>query len=542
MKSIPLNIILLLLSVLFFLPGLGGVHLFDWDEINFAEISREMIVSGNYSQIQIGFEPFWEKPPLFFWIQSLCMRIFGVNEFAARLPNALIGIAVIQYLFYLGKNWMNERFGWWWALAYFGSLLPHLYFRSGILDPMFNTLIFLGAVQLFKPSFTKLRPRNIQAGILAGLFLGAAVLVKGPVAVLVIGLVWLVGFFVIPRKNWLPLSTIFFATLFGLITLGSWFLVEFLNNGSWFLEQFIQYQIHLFSAEGAGHGGFPFYHFVVLLFGCFPMSWFALQSFWKSTSIRSGVMDSHIFRKWMIILLAVVVILFSAVQSKIVHYSSLAYFPLSFLAAYTLYQIELGKKLKAFLSWGLLINAIILALAALALPWLGTHITELFQEPSNTEVMATLGTPVEWPLWTFLPGIFAIAMILYILIGKKWLSSFRLNQVFISTAIFIFIALFAFIGRIENFTQRAAIEFCKEKGMEGYVINHGYKSYAPFFYGKVDKGPPEGESREKWLYELEKEKPVYMISRIHRVDRLSEEAGFEKIGSEGAFIFLKRKE
>ena len=36
------------LAAVFFIPFLGGVHLFDWDEINFAEIAREMVVLGNY--------------------------------------------------------------------------------------------------------------------------------------------------------------------------------------------------------------------------------------------------------------------------------------------------------------------------------------------------------------------------------------------------------------------------------------------------------------------------------------------------------------
>jgi 4-amino-4-deoxy-L-arabinose transferase-like glycosyltransferase len=51
-------------AVIFFIPFLGSVHLFDWDEINFAESAREMIVTGNYSRVQIDFHPFWEKPPL----------------------------------------------------------------------------------------------------------------------------------------------------------------------------------------------------------------------------------------------------------------------------------------------------------------------------------------------------------------------------------------------------------------------------------------------------------------------------------------------
>ncbi|MFC2102048.1 ArnT family glycosyltransferase [Bacteroidota bacterium] len=56
------------ISALLFFPLLGRVLLFDWDEINFAECAREMIVSGNYSMVQIDFLPFWEKPPLYIWM------------------------------------------------------------------------------------------------------------------------------------------------------------------------------------------------------------------------------------------------------------------------------------------------------------------------------------------------------------------------------------------------------------------------------------------------------------------------------------------
>ena len=54
--------------------------MFDWDEINFAESSREMLVSSNFSQVMINFEPFHEKPPLFFWLQVLSMKIFGIGS------------------------------------------------------------------------------------------------------------------------------------------------------------------------------------------------------------------------------------------------------------------------------------------------------------------------------------------------------------------------------------------------------------------------------------------------------------------------------
>ena len=61
---------IIVFAALFLLPFLGSVHLFDCDEINYAESAREMIVTGDYLTVQIDFEPFPEKPPLFFWLQA----------------------------------------------------------------------------------------------------------------------------------------------------------------------------------------------------------------------------------------------------------------------------------------------------------------------------------------------------------------------------------------------------------------------------------------------------------------------------------------
>ena len=138
-------------GIIFFIPFLGAVHLFDWDEINFAESAREMLISGNYARVQINFQPFWEKPPLFFWLQTLSMRAFGINEFAARFPDAVTGIVTLLTFFFIGKSLYDSEFGIWWALCMLGSFLPHLYFKSGIIDPVFNYFIFFR--NLFHDSF-----------------------------------------------------------------------------------------------------------------------------------------------------------------------------------------------------------------------------------------------------------------------------------------------------------------------------------------------------------------------------------------------------
>ena len=144
MRNLKPYLIILIAGSMLFFPFLGKSHLFDWDEINFAETSREMVLTGNYTQAQVDYQQFWEKPPLFFWLQSSSMRIFGINEFAARFPNAVCGILTLMLLFAIGKKLKDEKFAWLWVLANAGSILPQFYFKSGIIDPWFNLFMFIG--------------------------------------------------------------------------------------------------------------------------------------------------------------------------------------------------------------------------------------------------------------------------------------------------------------------------------------------------------------------------------------------------------------
>jgi len=74
---------------------------------------------------------------LFIWMQAASMWVFGVNEFAARLPNALCGIITLLVLFHTGKKYFDERFGWLWVMVYLGCFsAPFIfqvrYYRPGI--------------------------------------------------------------------------------------------------------------------------------------------------------------------------------------------------------------------------------------------------------------------------------------------------------------------------------------------------------------------------------------------------------------------------
>ena len=201
------KLIIVLGGMLLFFPFLGAVALFDWDEINFAEIAREMIVTKDYLNVQIDYQPFWEKPPLFIWMQVLSMKLFGINEFAARFPNAICGIATLLVIYSIGKKLYSKKMGIIWVLVYAGSILPFFYFKSGIIDPWFNFIHWFTGVLLCyhsyinKSSTSPNRPISPNRQIaqssnrpifLSGLCIGLAILTKGPVAFLIFGITGIV--------------------------------------------------------------------------------------------------------------------------------------------------------------------------------------------------------------------------------------------------------------------------------------------------------------------------------------------------------------
>ena len=193
--DIKASAFIVLISALLFIPFIGNMPLFDWDEINFAECAREMLVTNNYSNVQLYYQPFWEKPPLFIWFQAISMNVFGINEFAARFPNAVCGIVTLLVLYFTGKKLNDNKFGLVWAFVYAATLLPQVFFKSGIIDPWFNLFIYIAVYYLILHTNNPVGKFAYKTAILSGVFLGFALLTKGPAALIIVGLT-LVLFFV----------------------------------------------------------------------------------------------------------------------------------------------------------------------------------------------------------------------------------------------------------------------------------------------------------------------------------------------------------
>ena len=87
--------VLVVISSFFLFFKLGERALFDPDEGRYAEIAREMYESGDWITPRLNQVKHFDKPPLTYWLAATSYSIFGVNEFAARLPSALAGIGGI---------------------------------------------------------------------------------------------------------------------------------------------------------------------------------------------------------------------------------------------------------------------------------------------------------------------------------------------------------------------------------------------------------------------------------------------------------------
>ncbi|HKK75672.1 MAG TPA: glycosyltransferase family 39 protein [Saprospiraceae bacterium] len=542
-----------LVAAILFIPFLGGVHLFDWDEINFAEISREMILQRDYLRVSIDFEPFYQKPPFFFWLQVLSMKLFGISEFAARLPNALCGIITIVLLYNLGRRLYTPVFGHFWALAYLGSVLPFLYFKSGIIDPWFNLFIFLGLYYAILYYWKKegfaydLRRASWYYLFWAGLFTGLGILTKGPVAFLVISLTFFVYWVYQRFRFYITIPAYLFFTVIAFLLTATWFGIETLINGPDFVKAFFAYNVELATTESAGHGGFPGYHFVVLLLGVFPASVFALRAFGKLPSAEQDYQND--FRIWMKYIFWVVLILFTIVESKIVHYSSMCYFPLTYLGALVLYHFY-QKKLDYrpwlnYVLWGI---ALIYLLVILGFTVIGQNIEQLQRLVDDPFAKANMDAQVNWTGWEAVPAVVLIAMLWsfhYFRKKEEWQKA--VTFLFGGGSLFVLLMLVSFIRRVEGYSQRANIAFFESlRGEDAYVYTYGYKSFAHLYYTDKEADPdaaiyevPKAE-RESWLMTGQVDKPVYFSVRIHRADVLRAQEDFEELYEKNGFVFFKR--
>lgn len=169
--------LLLLAYVCFF--RLGTYRLENWDEAWYADMMRNVLRTGNLAVMYWNKFPLLDKPPLYIWLGSLTSLLFGLNEFAFRLPSAVAGFCTII----LVTKYSARRWGLLAAIIAFGTLALNNVFmwrvRTANLDAVVTFLITL----VFFLSVSSSKKKYVALGFLFALiFLAKASLVVMPIA------------------------------------------------------------------------------------------------------------------------------------------------------------------------------------------------------------------------------------------------------------------------------------------------------------------------------------------------------------------------
>ncbi|MCS6999341.1 MAG: glycosyltransferase family 39 protein [Bacteroidota bacterium] len=520
------------------IPLLGNAYLFDWDEVNFAECAREMIVTGDYLHPRIDYEPFWEKPPLFFWLQALAMNLFGINEFAARLPNAIVGIVTVAMLVIIGKRWVDSTFGMLWGLVWIGSLLPQFYMHTGLIDPLFNLLMVASAICALESITSK----NAILLACSGLLLGLAVLTKGPIALALVGIpllaLWL------RCAGWKhTLRDAGIVAVIAVLPFTLWLASDRSSWGQWFMQSFLDYQLRLLTTGDAGHHGPLYYHIAVLLLGCFPASWLALKAYRPKWRIEDLADASFTFA----VMLVVVVVIFSIVQTKIIHYSSLAYFPLTFFAAQVLYRwwYSPNKAIVFLIAAGSIILGILFILTPIILA--NRPLLEALARDTFARSIVQTAVP-QWRGIEWAAGALVLSATLTAFIAFRWSPRSAVVILLLSNALGVSAFLRVVAPRIQDFTQRELVEFCRRYAQSDVILHPvGFKTYVHLFYGrrKFSQSPPGNSiSRSQWeAYLLDgpiRTDVIFIAKRVKAGDLLRRKDFVQLDDPNSAWLFLLR--
>lgn len=290
---------LLIIITAAFLLNLGGIGLMDKTEAVFVEAAREMVDSGDWITPYWNGQPRFDKPPLIYWLIGMGFKLYGMNEWTARLPSALLAISLtilgFHALLCFGKPCSENseedpnlpaHKRMFWKSAWIGAPALALnpawiaWGRTGVSDMLLAGNIGM-AMLCFFMGYARRGAGEEAKGktsdrwyLFFYIFMAFAVLAKGPVGV-VLPLLCIVPFLFYLGK----LKQVFLETrpLRGLLVFAAiavpWFILVTVANGQDYVNAFFgHHNIARFTSVVSNHRGQWYFYFPVIVGGLFPWS------------------------------------------------------------------------------------------------------------------------------------------------------------------------------------------------------------------------------------------------------------------------------
>ena len=187
--SFPIGVLTVTLVFVVLFWRLGAPTFWDPDEAHYAQTSHEMVAAGDWWAPFYNEEPFFDKPVLFHQLQAASMLVFADAELAARFAPAMAALGLVIITAWFGRTMVSADVGTVAGLML--TACPGLFAlaRYAILDTVFTMFMFGAA------SFLAVAALHDRPGLqwLAYAFLTLGVLTKGPVALVLCGLAFLIA-------------------------------------------------------------------------------------------------------------------------------------------------------------------------------------------------------------------------------------------------------------------------------------------------------------------------------------------------------------
>lgn len=343
-RSIVATATIVILAAFIMFYSLGGVPLFDPDEPVYAETAKEMIASNDFVSPRIYGEYWYDKPPMYYWLVAAAFKLFGVNEFAARFPSALLAIIGCLYVYSAAARLFGARAGICGALVLCTSI-EYLYLGKAAVTDI--TLTFFLTVSLL----AFLEKRYYLFYICAGL----ATVTKGPVGLLFPGAVVFLYLlftrnFSLLREMKIPAGIVLYA-----VTAVPWYWAMYAIHGNAFIDTFLGFHnITRFTSPEHPEGVLWYYFIPVLILGFLPWTAVMGQAVWAALTNSRPQHARPLF--FLIIWAAFIFLFFSVSRTKLVSYILPMFPPLAMVVGWYLDRIMDARRGGRPFAWPVLLT------------------------------------------------------------------------------------------------------------------------------------------------------------------------------------------
>ena len=333
MKRKNLLILLIVSFVLLVAPN-GLYSAFDKDEPKYLEAAYEMVKNGDYITPYYNYEYRFDKPILVYWLIVLGYKVFGINTFGGRFFVSLCGVLTVLLFYWWLSRWKSERFAFWSSLVLL-SLLDFIVMSSVAMPDVLLTLFMTGALVFFFEGYHR---RNKNYYRVSFLFSGLATLTKGPVGLVLPGLVAII-YLVLRRDLLRTLREIPWFSGFGIYfaVVLPWYGAVLYKHGYQFFKDFIIFHnIHRFTGKIPGHPTAWWYYLANYFWLFLPFSLFfpfAVYYLFKEKRIWG---DSVL--EFSTVWFFTVVFFFQIAHTKLAHYLLPSFPPFAVITTWYLFH------------------------------------------------------------------------------------------------------------------------------------------------------------------------------------------------------------